>query len=325
MDMTDSKGKSRILIIGATGHIGRHVAKASVVLGHPTFTLVRRTQQSPNPAREELIQSFKSMGITVIYGSLQDEESSLVEIIKKVDVVISTVNALSLAEQFNLLNAIKTAGNIKRFFPSEFGNDCDKAHPVEPVKTFMERKAKPRRMIESEGIPYTYVSSFAFAAYYIPNCFKKGYFIPDKGGNQGLPPLPPDTMLVPGDGKAKAVFVMEEDIATYTIKAVDDPRTLNKTLHLRPPANIVSYNELIGLWEKQTGKTLQKIYIPEQQYLQKIAEAPFPGNIGLAFGHTILLKGDQTNFEIGGQDLEGCQLYPEVAYTKLIDFVTKVK
>lgn len=30
------------------------------------------------------------------------------------------------------------------------------------------------------------------------------------------------------------IFMNEDDTGTYTIKAVDDPRTLNKILHLRP-------------------------------------------------------------------------------------------
>jgi hypothetical protein len=66
------------------------------------------------------------------------------------------------------------------------------------------------------------------------------------------------------------IFVKEEDIATYTIKAVDDPRTLNKILYLRPPANILSFNEIVLMWEKKIGKTLEKIYVLEDQLLKKI-------------------------------------------------------
>lgn len=67
-----------------------------------------------------------------------------------------------------------------------------------------------------------------------------------------------------------AIFNKEEDIGTYTIKAVDDPRTLNKILYLRPPKNIYSFNELVALWEKKIGKTLEKIYLPEEQILKQI-------------------------------------------------------
>lgn len=67
-----------------------------------------------------------------------------------------------------------------------------------------------------------------------------------------------------------AVFLAEDDIGTYTIKTVDDPRSLNKILYAKPPANIYSYNELVSLWEKKTGKTLEKIYLPEEEVVKRI-------------------------------------------------------
>jgi hypothetical protein len=68
-----------------------------------------------------------------------------------------------------------------------------------------------------------------------------------------------------------AAFVKEEDIATYTIKTVDDPRTLNKSLYFMPPADTMSANELVGVWEKMIGKTLEKDHVSEEELLKKIA------------------------------------------------------
>ncbi|XXG64876.1 hypothetical protein AAC387_Pa05g2712 [Persea americana] len=87
-------------------------------------------------------------------------------------------------------------------------------------------------------------------------------------------------------------------MATYTIKAIDDPRTLNKNLYTRPPANIYSINELISLWEKRTCKTLERIYIPEEQVLKNIQEAPETMNFFLSIARACFLDGDQTNFKI---------------------------
>jgi len=66
------------------------------------------------------------------------------------------------------------------------------------------------------------------------------------------------------------VFNKEEDIGTYTINAVDDPRTLNKILYIRPPMNTYSFNDLVSLWENKIGKTLERIYVPEEQLLKQI-------------------------------------------------------
>ena len=77
-------------------------------------------------------------------------------------------------------------------------------------------------------------------------------------------------MLYINSNILSGVYVNEEDIANYTIKAVDDPRTLNKVLYVRPPGNVLSFNEIVSLWEKKIDKTLEKIYIPEDQLLKNI-------------------------------------------------------
>ena len=59
----------------------------------------------------------------------------------------------------------------------------------------------------------------------------------------------------------------EDDVATYTIKAIDDSRTLNKTLYIRPQDNILSQRELIDKWENLIGKKLEKITISAQDLL----------------------------------------------------------
>lgn len=66
------------------------------------------------------------------------------------------------------------------------------------------------------------------------------------------------------------VFVMESDVAAFTINAVDDPRTLYKVLYLRPPGNVYSINELVELWETKIGKKLEKSYVPGEELLKSI-------------------------------------------------------
>ncbi|GER30056.1 isoflavone reductase-like protein [Striga asiatica] len=237
--------KSKILIIGATGYIGKFIVEASAKSGHPTFALVRESAVS-DPVKGKIIQEFKNSGVTILTGDLNDHDS-LVNAIKLVDVVISAVGTPQLADQDKIVNAIKEAGNVKRFFPSEFGPDMDRTRAVEPAKWIFGMKSRLRRTIEAERIPYTYVVSNYFAGYSLPTFIQPGATAP-----------PRDKVIILGDGNAKVVINYEEDIGTYTIKAVDDPRTLNKILYIKPPKNIYSFNELVALWEKKIGKTLEK-------------------------------------------------------------------
>ncbi|KAJ9166071.1 hypothetical protein P3X46_020870 [Hevea brasiliensis] len=299
--------KSKILIIGGTGYFGKFVVEASAKAGHPTFALVRESTVS-DPAKGELIENFKNLGVTILHGDIYDHQS-LVKAIKQVDVVVSTVGALQLADQTNIISAIKEDGNVKRFFPSEFGNDVDHVHAVEPAKSVFETKAKIRRATEAAGIPYTYVPCNFFASFILPILLKSG-------GSK---------VTILGDGNVKAIFNKEDDIATYTIKAVDDPRTLNKTLLIMPPNNIYTSNELVALWEKKVGKALEKSYVPEEQLLKDIQAAPVPFNVGLAINHSAFIKGDQTNFEIDPSwGVEASELYPDVKYSTVDEMLDQL-
>jgi putative NADH-flavin reductase len=131
--------KSKILVIGATGYIGKYIVVASAKAGHPTFALVRESTAS-NPEKSHVIESFKSSGVTLLYvcfhhlahvlfdnlvqyfdlenhagfsqGDIYHHES-LLKAIKQVDIVISTVGSQQIADQAKIIAAIKEAGNIK--------------------------------------------------------------------------------------------------------------------------------------------------------------------------------------------------------------------
>lgn len=300
---------TKILFIGGTGYIGKFIVEASAKAGNPTFVLIRESTLS-NPAKSPILDKFKSLGVNLVHGDLFDHQS-LVKAIKEVDVVISTVGHMLLADQDRIISAIKEAGNIKRFLPSEFGNDVDRVHAVEPAKSAFAVKAKIRRAIEAAGIPFTYVSSNFFAGYFLPNLSQPGATAP-----------PRDKIVILGDGNPKAVFNKEEDIGTYTIKAVDDPRTLNKVLYIRPPLNTISFNDLVSLWEKKIGKTVERVYVPEEQLLKQIQDSPPPTNVILSIGHSVFVKGDHTNFEIEPSfGVEATALYPDVKYTTVDEYL----
>ncbi|XP_061346008.1 phenylcoumaran benzylic ether reductase POP1-like isoform X2 [Gastrolobium bilobum] len=283
---------SKILIIGGTGYIGKFIVEASVMAGHPTYLLVRESPIS-NPVKATMIEKFKNLGVKLVLGDINDHES-LVKAIKQVDVVISAVSYMHLPVQFKIISAIKEAGNVKRFFPSEFGNDVDRAHGMDEATNIFATKAQIRRTIEAEGIPYTYVVANFFIGHFLPNW-----------SDLRATASPLDIAIILGDGNPKVIFNKEEDVATYTIKAVDDPRTLNKSLYIRPPANTLSFNDLVFLWDKKI-------------------ESSFPMNMGLSICHAAYVKGDHTNYEIEPSfGVEASELYPDVKYTTVDEFIKK--
>nr|CAB3467659.1 unnamed protein product [Digitaria exilis] len=141
--------RSRVLVIGGTGFIGRHIVAASARERHPTFVLVR--DAAPNdPTKAAVLQGFRDAGVTLLKGDVYNHES-LVAAIKSVDVVISAVGHHMIHDQTRIIDAIKEAGNVK------------------PARSLMfGAKAQIRRAVEGEGIPYTYVAANFSTGRFLP-------------------------------------------------------------------------------------------------------------------------------------------------------------
>lgn len=82
-----------------------------------------------------------------------------------------------------------------------------------------------------------------------------------------------------------AYFVAGTDIGKFTIKTLDDIRTLNKSVHFRPTCNLYNMNELASLWEKKIGKTLPRVTVTENDLLAAAA-GPF---FSLILSHSRIL------------------------------------
>ncbi|KAH9696202.1 Phenylcoumaran benzylic ether reductase 1 [Citrus sinensis] len=182
--------KSKILSIGGTGYIGKFIVEASVKAGHQTFVLVRESTLS-DPSKSQLLDHFKNLGVNFVIGDVLNQES-LVKAIKQVDVVISTVGHTLIADQVKIIAAIKEAGNVK-ILPVGIWIDDDRIHgAVEPAKSTNVVKAKIRRAVEAEGIPYTYVASYCL----------NGHFLPNLSQPEATAP-PRDKVVILGDGNPK--------------------------------------------------------------------------------------------------------------------------
>ncbi|GLJ28615.1 hypothetical protein SUGI_0563920 [Cryptomeria japonica] len=313
--MADTENsKSRVLIIGGTGRLGQRFVRASLACSHPTYVLFR-PQAANDLAKVDLLISFKKAGAHLLQGSLDDHES-LVAALKQVDVVISamagTMVRNDILQQLKLLEAIKEAGNIKRFLPSEFGVDPDRlVNSIEPENPVMIDKRKVRRAIEAAKVPYTYIMA---------NCFA-GIFLGGMGQfGQGFIPSTERVSLY-GDAKTKVIWVDEDDIASYTIRAIDDPRTENRKVHIRPPANILSQGEVVEIWEKIIGHPLEKTQISGEDWLKTIEGKPLEIQTIISHAYEIFYEGCTTNFEIGADEKEASQLYHDVKYTSVESYL----
>ncbi|KAK3442794.1 hypothetical protein EUGRSUZ_B03055 [Eucalyptus grandis] len=186
-----TSGSGRVLIVGATGFIGRFITEASIAEGRPTYILVR--PRSSSSSKANTAETLEKKGAIVIHGLMNDR--SLMEAILKeheIEIVISAAGGADILDQLTLVEAIKSVGTVKRFLPSEFGHDVDRAEPVEPGLTMYKEKRKVRRLIEEHDLPYTYICCNSIASW---------PYYDNRHPAEVLPPL--DQFQIYGDGNVK--------------------------------------------------------------------------------------------------------------------------
>ncbi|KAM7493576.1 hypothetical protein LguiB_028185 [Lonicera macranthoides] len=297
--------KSKVLVVGGTGYLGRRIVKACLAQGHTTYVL-QRPEIGLDIEKLQMLLWFKAQGARLVEGSFSDHRS-IVEAVKLVEVVVCAMSGVhfrshNILVQLKLVDAIKEAGNIKQFFPSEFGMDPARmGHALEPGKVTFDEKMVVRKAIEEARIPFTYVCGACFGGYFGGNLSQLGTLVP-----------PRDKVFLYGDGNVKVVIMDEDDIATYTAKAIDDSRAVNKTLYLRPSENIISQMQLVEKWEKLLGKKLEKIYISAEDFLTSMKGMDYASQVGVGHFYHIFYEGCLTNFRTGKDEEEISELYPEV-------------
>ena len=114
-------GKSKVLVVGGTGYIGRRIVRACLAEGHETY-VVQRPELGLQIEKLQMLLSFKKQGAHLLQASFSDHKS-LVDAVKKVDVVISAISGVHfrthcITLQLKLVDAIKEAGNVKVNNPS---------------------------------------------------------------------------------------------------------------------------------------------------------------------------------------------------------------
>ncbi|CAN7045038.1 hypothetical protein Bca4012_072307 [Brassica carinata] len=305
--------KTRVLVVGATGYLGKRFVRAFLAEGHVTYVL-QRPEIGLDIEKVQLLLSFKKLGARLVEASFSDHQS-LVSAVKLVDVVVSTMSGVhfrshNILVQLKLVEAIKEAGNVKRFLPSEFGMDPSRmGHALPPGRETFDQKMEVRQAIEAAGIPYTYVVGACFAAYFTGNLSQMETLLPSK-----------KEVNIYGDGNVKVVFADEDDIANYTSKTLNDPRTLNKTVYVRPPNNVLTHIELVQIWENLTGNELEKTNITAKDFFSNIEHMEIPQQAGIGHFYHIFYEGCLTDHEVG-KDEEASSLYPDVKYKRMDDYL----
>ena len=198
----------KLLVVGATGTLGRQVARQALDEDHEVRCLVR----NPNKAI-----FLKEWGAELVKGDLCDK-STLSPALEGVDAVIDAATAritdnLSAAEvdwqgKVNLIQATKAAGVDRYIFFSIL--NCEQ-YPEVPL---MDIKRCTELFLEESGLNYTVLQLAGFMQGLI--------------AQYAIPILEEQIVWVSGESTPIA-YMNTQDIAKFAIRALSVPETEKKT------------------------------------------------------------------------------------------------
>ena len=222
----------KILIVGATGTLGRQVAKQAIADGHNVRCIVR------NPRKASFLQEW---GCELTKGNLlfkEDISYALQDIESVIDVATSrpddrrSIYETDWEGKLNLFNECEEKGVKRVVFLSLLLTEEFRNVPLMDIKFCTEK------LLEKSNLDYT--------------IFKSAAFMQGVIGQFAIPILDSQAVWISGT-PTKIAYINTQDMAKLILASLGNEKTYRSTLPLVGPKSWDA-NEIIALCEKYSNK-----------------------------------------------------------------------
>ena len=260
----------KILVAGATGSLGRDIAKQLKERGHHVRGLVRLGSRK----REAVASSVTE----VVLGDLRDRPS-LERAVAGVDAVVSTVTSIQSDKKFQavdrdgnlaLVAAAKAAG-VKTFVFVSVSPNLPETVPLTGAKRAVEAA------VRDSGMAWAVLQPSMFMDFWLGPFFgwdvKKG------------------TARMVGGGDNLVGYIAQADVTAFAIACLVRPP--NRMLPLGGPSSM-SPNEALRIFERVAGKPFKVTRVPVAIFkIMRAVAGPFSDFFATVAGLTLAgLEGD---------------------------------
>jgi uncharacterized protein YbjT (DUF2867 family) len=233
---------SRVLVVGATGQLGRVIARKLSASGTTVRALARNAQTLAAAAP----------GAEIAAVDLRDLPK-LTDACRGVDQIVATANnnmgkganspaRTDLAAYQNLCAAARNTGVRRLVYVSYKGVAQDAPVDIFRIKWYIEDA------IRRSGVPHVMLRPTAFMDVWIDEILLKG--IREKG-----------VAMIFGDGNRIANYIAIDGVAEFAVKVLSRPDVVNEAVEAGGPSN-VSQNEIAALIERRMNSPLKRRHIP---------------------------------------------------------------
>lgn len=242
-----------ILIVGATGRLGGQIVQRLLADGRKVRVLVR-----PQSDYGSLVQA----GAEPVVGDLKDP-ASLHAACEGIEAVVTTANAAGRGGEdtfqtvddegnHNLINAAVQAGVERFIFTSVLGSDPNSPAPMLRAKGITEER------LRASGMTFTVTQADVHMDMLIP-------LVVDLPLSQGEP------VRVVGEGRRKHSFVAQQDVAAFTLAALEYSAAKNNIIVMGGPEPL-SWRDIVGAMERELGRPIRLETIPVGQRLPGVPD-----------------------------------------------------
>ncbi len=279
-----------VLVVGATGFVGKQIALSLKRRGHDVRALVRGGAQSPKAA--DLIAA----GVQVVDGDLRDP-ATIASAARDTDTVVCTATTMPTGADdglrrvdhegaLALIDAAERAG-VRKFVYMSYSGNLRTPSPLETAKRDCEARLHDSRM-QSVVLRPTY--------------FMEVWL----GPHLGVDPLN-GTVRIYGSGESKVRYISGINVAEYAVAAVEKDTGRQAVLEMGGP-EALSQLDVVQIFERVLGVSCRLEFVPTDALrarydspdpLQKTLAAlmlnydggdPIPGAVELAKEYGVTLR-----------------------------------
>lgn len=242
-----------VLVVGASGSLGRKITRQLLVRGDRVRMLARQTSSCADLERA---------GATVVVGDLTDR-ISLDRACEGATAVIATasvsktgtdtIERVDLQGNQNLI-AAAAAGGVERFvFVS-----TRSASPDSPVPLFRAKGAAEQALRESPMV-HTILQPGGFMDVWFPMFIETPAF-----GSR------PVTLV--GEARRRHAFVAERDVAAFAVTALENPAAAGAAIVIGGP-EAVTFRDVVREYEEAAGRTFPVRTVPPGEPVPGVPDA----------------------------------------------------
>jgi len=290
----------KILVVGATGVLGRSVVRRLLAAGVAVRALARTPKHAAGLANQ---------GAEVVEGDLVDA-GSLERACAGTDRVLAAAHSLLGRGRYRsdrvdgaghraLIDAARAAG-VERFVYTSAAN-ASHDHPVD----FFRTKAAIEDYLRTSGIAHVILRPTAFMEHHVHEF-------------NGKSVLATGRARLIGTGEKKRNFVAADDVAQYAVVALTAEPMLSQPIEIGGPANLTN-REIAELYARTAGVPLRISRMPAP-VARSLALLASPLHDGVARLLKLLALPDDA-FPETFDDAELRARYPGIASTTVEDFV----